>query len=225
MANFQIKDLSSDSNPLGTDLFLKSSGNGALTKITFSDLKESLQGKTNKAIAIMATGNTHAAIAAGQAVYVQNHSSLSDGLYWANAAIGTNATLSTSNLTADVSGGLNKLKGDIDSLNSNITASAYETLLNDSIAVVADGSWQTFTTTVDLSNAKYIIMIVGSHGAIYNEIVIPIGAVTNVGLEHFAYAYWDATDLGQIRLNRNGTVNVLAKTGNLAFDYRIYKAI
>ena len=73
-------------------------------------------------LAIMANGNTHAAIAADQAVYVRNHSTLADGLYWASTAIATNATLSTSNLTADASGGLNKLKGDIDSLNSNFIA-------------------------------------------------------------------------------------------------------
>lgn len=60
-------------------------------------------------LAIVADGNTHAAIASGQFVYVKNHSSLADGLYTATAAIATNATLSTSNLTADASGGLNTL--------------------------------------------------------------------------------------------------------------------
>lgn len=68
---------------------------------------------TQDGLAIMANGNTHAAIAAGQAVFVRNHSSLSEGLYWASAAIGTNATLSTSNLTADANGGLNALKAKI----------------------------------------------------------------------------------------------------------------
>lgn len=69
-------------------------------------------------LAIISDGDIHPSIASGQAVYVKNHSSLADGLYWARAAIGTNATLSTSNLAADTSGGFNKLKGDIDSLNS-----------------------------------------------------------------------------------------------------------
>lgn len=71
-------------------------------------------------LAIIATGNVHPAIANGQFVYVKGHSSLAEGLYRATAAIGTNATLSTSNLTADGSGGLNALKGDLDSLNSNL---------------------------------------------------------------------------------------------------------
>lgn len=72
-------------------------------------------------LAIITTGNVHPAIANGQFVYVKGHSSLAEGLYRATAAIGTNATLSTSNLTADGSGGLNALKGDIDTLNSNLT--------------------------------------------------------------------------------------------------------
>lgn len=71
-------------------------------------------------LAIVANGNTHAAIASGQFVYVKNHGSLAEGLYRATAAIGTNATLSTSNLTADSAGGLNALKADVDSLNSKI---------------------------------------------------------------------------------------------------------
>ena len=71
-------------------------------------------------LAIIANGNTHAAIAKDQAVFVKNHSSLANGLYWATAAISANGALSTSNLTADTSGGLNKLHDDITTLNSNL---------------------------------------------------------------------------------------------------------
>lgn len=81
-------------------------------------------------LAIIANGDTHAAVAAGQAVFVRSHSTLAAGLYWASSAIGTNAALSTSNLTADNQGGLNKLKGDIDSLNSNIGNLRYLNLGN-----------------------------------------------------------------------------------------------
>ena len=97
-------------------------------------------------IAIMANGNTHAAIASGQAVIVRNHSTLADGLYWASTSIATNATLSTSNLTADANGGLNKLKGDIDSLNSNLSAKA----------TVAKTGWG---TQVDVPSNHAIIML------------------------------------------------------------------
>lgn len=65
------------------------------------------------AIAIVATGNTHAAITAGQYVYVKQHNSLSEGLYVATSNIAANATLSGSNLTADSSGGLNALNGNM----------------------------------------------------------------------------------------------------------------
>lgn len=68
---------------------------------------------TQDGLAIVANGNTHAAIASGQFVYVKNHGSLAEGLYVANSAIGTNATLTTSNLTPDGSGGLNALKAKI----------------------------------------------------------------------------------------------------------------
>ena len=71
-------------------------------------------------LAIVANGNTHAAIAANQFVYVKNHNTLAEGLYRANSAIGANAALTTSNVTADANGGLNALKSDLDSLNSNI---------------------------------------------------------------------------------------------------------
>ena len=60
-------------------------------------------------IAIVSTGDVHAAISAGQFVYVMNHSTLSDGLYTANSALAANATLSSSNMTAVSGGVLNAL--------------------------------------------------------------------------------------------------------------------
>ena len=72
-------------------------------------------------LAIVSNGNTHAAIASGQFVYVKNHSSLGEGLYRATTAISANGALSTSNLTADSVGGLNAMKADVDTLNSKMT--------------------------------------------------------------------------------------------------------
>jgi len=88
------------------------------------------------AMAIVANGNTHAAIASGQFVYVRNHSSLAEGLYKATAAIATNGTLSTSNLTADASGGMNALKADIDTLNSKFTT---QTVNSEQTTIAANG--------------------------------------------------------------------------------------
>lgn len=64
-------------------------------------------------LAIVANGNTHVAITAGQFVYVRNHGTLTEGLYVASTNIAANATLSTSNLTADSAGGLNTLNSKI----------------------------------------------------------------------------------------------------------------
>ena len=64
-------------------------------------------------LAIVANGNTHVAITAGQFVYVRNHGTLTEGLYVASTNIAANATLSTSNLTADSAGGLNALNSKI----------------------------------------------------------------------------------------------------------------
>ena len=65
-------------------------------------------------LAIISNGDVHAAITAGQYVYVRGHSTLDDGLYIASSNISANGALSSSNLDADTSGGLN-------SLNNNMT--------------------------------------------------------------------------------------------------------
>ena len=74
-------------------------------------------------LAIVATGNTHAAIPAGRFVYIKNHGSLADGLYknTSGSTIVQNATLSSSNVTADSTGGLNALASDIATLNGKMT--------------------------------------------------------------------------------------------------------
>ena len=72
------------------------------------------------AIAIVANNNTHGAISSGYFVYVKNHGTLAEGLYKATTNIAANAALSSANLIADGSGGLNALATDISTLNSNI---------------------------------------------------------------------------------------------------------
>lgn len=70
-------------------------------------------GAVEDGLAIVADGNTHVAISAGQFVYVRNHTTLTEGLYVASSNIAANATLSTSNLTADSAGGLNALNSNL----------------------------------------------------------------------------------------------------------------
>ena len=64
-------------------------------------------------LAIVANGNTHAAIAAGQYVYVRGHADLAEGLYTAAEAIAQNGALSTANLSAVSGGGLNALNNSL----------------------------------------------------------------------------------------------------------------
>ena len=68
-------------------------------------------------MAIISNGDVHAAITSGQFVYVRGHSTLDDGLYVASSNISANGALSSSNLDADTSGGLNALNTKI----ANIT--------------------------------------------------------------------------------------------------------
>ena len=81
---------------------------------------DAMAGGVESGLAIVSDGNTHAAITAGQFVYVRHHSTLAEGLYKASSDIAANATLSSSNLTACSSGGMNDLKADITTLNSQM---------------------------------------------------------------------------------------------------------
>ena len=73
------------------------------------DILDAAANGIEDALAIVANGNTHAAITSGQFVYVRNHNTLTEGLYVASSNIAANATLSSSNLAADSKGGLNSL--------------------------------------------------------------------------------------------------------------------
>jgi len=114
MANTSNLDLV---KPAGTDHALISVINSNMDKV------DAYAGKVNTSLAgvedglaIVATGNTHAAITAGQFVYVKEHNTLPEGLYTASSNIAANATLSTTNLTADSKGGLNALSDQIANL-------------------------------------------------------------------------------------------------------------
>lgn len=85
------------------------------------DILDAAANGIEDALAIVANGNTHAAITSGQFVYVRNHNTLTEGLYVASSNIAANATLSSSNLAADSKGGLNALSEQITTLNSKIT--------------------------------------------------------------------------------------------------------
>lgn len=88
------------------------------------DSRDSSITALENAIAIMANGDTHAAIAAWQYVYVRNHGTLSEGLYQANSNIAQNGTLSSSNLTSVSGGGMNALSNKMNGLGAQQDLSA-----------------------------------------------------------------------------------------------------
>lgn len=104
--------------------------------------------KQQESIAIVATGNTHAAIGIGQYVYVKEHGTLTEGMYknLSGSPIAANATLSSSNLTSISGGAFN----DIGALSENFNIE--DTSVSDS----------TFTTIKTFSvpvNGNYIITV------------------------------------------------------------------
>lgn len=122
-------------------------------------------------IAIVANGNTHPSISSGQFVYIKNHPSLTEGLYTANSAIGTNAELTTSNVTADGSGGLNALKAKIGNV-GNTDLQSQVTSLNSKFATdypiknkaSTYGTHSSFTVENVTSNDAYLLF--GASGTV-----------------------------------------------------------
>lgn len=124
-----------------------------------SDLQSAIN-DVEDGLAIVANGNTHAAIASGQYVYIKGHGTLADGLYKATAAIPLNGTLSGSNVSSVSSGGLN----DLQNISSATSGQGYckfpdGTLIqwgsidvpSQSIAGHSTGSWYYYEITPDYS--------------------------------------------------------------------------
>ena len=115
-----------------------------------------------RGLAILANGNTHAAVAAGQFVFVKSHPTLTPGVYIATANIATNEALTSSNLSTVPNGGLNALKSNIDTINSNMTMINSVTISNTSLnrarrykigrTVIIYGLVAFSTTTAEISN-------------------------------------------------------------------------
>lgn len=147
MANTTNLDLV---KPAGTDQALISVLNGNSDKIDqFAGETNSSLGSLADGLAIVANGDVHGAISSGQYVYVRNHTTLAEGLYTATSAIAANASLSTSNLTADSDGGFNSL--------SQAIAKLDEEKLQYVKLGLANGVQQTFTFP---SNETIFAMIV-----------------------------------------------------------------
>ena len=110
-------------------------------------------------LAIVANGNTHVAITSGQFVYVRNHGTLTEGLYVASTNIAANATLSTSNLTADAAGGLNALNSKLTRTTGTPTAAQYVTLTNCSVEKYGDVCFLHGYAEVDIYGNSVILNV------------------------------------------------------------------
>ena len=105
MANTTNLDLV---KPLGTDHALISVINGNMDKIdNYAGSTDATLENHEEGMAVVANGDTHAAISAGQLVYIKGHNTLTEGMYTANSAIAANAALTSSNVTACANGGFN----------------------------------------------------------------------------------------------------------------------
>lgn len=145
--------------------------------------------KLDESIAIVSNGNTHAAIAAGQYVYIKGHGTLAEGLYTANSAISANATLSNSNVTAVSGGGLN-------ALNSKIVPS----IKSEGVSIGANAS-KTFS---GLSvNAPYLVLLGADNTNVWRATYV----IYN-GSQYQKLIKLDGTDTLGITVNANNSFTV-----------------
>lgn len=120
------------------------------------DILDAAANGIQDALAIVATGNTHAAITSGQFVYVRNHNTLTEGLYVASSNIAANATLSSSNLAADSKGGLNALSEQM----ANLAPKGSMRLSNNNSVMFTFSSYSTsaiiFAASANNNGALYV---------------------------------------------------------------------
>lgn len=156
---------------------------------------QDISGKANAgAIAIVAEGNTHEAIAKGQYVYIKNHGTLADGLYTASSAVAANGTLSSSNTSAVSSGGLNELN---------------------SKTVKYTDSGQIYLNNLTWSES--------SQGKYYAALTVPeevTGTIIGVNINY--WASWKVDDIIIAYISSTGTgVSVVSNKNSFASNARI----
>lgn len=150
-------------------------------------------------MAILANGNVHSAVTSGQYVYVRNHGTLAEGLYTATTNISTNATLSTSNLTAvPNNGALNTLRDDVTSLNSNLAKKVK--IISAQTTIPSGGTQAEFTVTLPSAEAdvNYVPFVFGRGG---NTSYLPI----------FTVASWTTTQITGVAYNCGGSTAVATR--------------
>ena len=148
-------------------------------------------------LAIVANGNTHAAITSGQYVYVRNHGSLSEGLYVATANIAANATLSGSNLTADSSGGLNALNSKFtrNSVVFTLTSGLFSSANSYAVIEKAGFCLAVIDATVGSSNIPAWTKIGTSPVDKIMDTMVTVYDASHATMTPCSYAAWDSNGI------------------------------
>lgn len=108
-------------------------------------------------LAIISNGDIHAAITAGQYVYVRGHGTLTEGLYVATANVSQNGALTGNNVDAVSGGGLNALNSKITNLGGVLNFSNY---VDPGITII--NGTGTISKTVRVKYNSEYLMIVGT---------------------------------------------------------------
>lgn len=170
-----VDDINYNSNLIDTKL-------GAVGNDSVQDqIDNTIQtlGKVQDGLAIVANGNTHVAIPADYFVYVKGHNSLSEGLYknTSGSTIAANATLSTSNLTADDDGGLNSVYA---SLNSNVPIKKYQDISSGTTFTYTVPRYPSMAFIRDQSAKNAVILMITSAGTAFT--VSELGTVSGINI-------------------------------------------
>ena len=155
------------------------------------DLIDSAVNNVEKAVAVIANGNTHVAVSAGEYLYIRNHLSLEEGLYRATEAIAQNGTLSSSNTAAITRG----IGGQVTALNNKVGN------------IVRSGKVSTNTST----GAASFTMENGTQGFV----VIGGNAPIAVGMTNGGSLYNSAMPSGYT-ISQSGTTVTITKTSSVS---------
>jgi hypothetical protein len=162
-----------------------------------SDIGSTIQG----ALAIIANGDTHAAISSGEYVYVKNNThNLADGLYQASANVAENGAISNSNMTA-VNKGIGSILNNINVTNV-ATSFADKSLTNNTSTTIGSFS---------LDKGQYIITITAnwvSNANGYRDLLVSDtdgGGQLNVGARVITQAVDGTTTRHQLTIMYKAT--------------------
>lgn len=143
-------------------------------------------------LAIIANGNVHAAISSGQFVYVRGHGTLANGLYVANQNISANATLTSSNLDADSSGGLNALSARITPIENAFSKPSNTVLTIDLNNDLNSGFYRisASSTNIPVASTAGILIQVRFDSSVVMQIFMTSGDIMYSRIKYAGWGAW-----------------------------------